>query len=61
MICLHELYELQEKYKHEKLIAEAKISVVSDMIANELEKEKASVAQEETEEVAEEAVSTTII
>ena len=38
---LSELYELKEKYERELLVAEAKISVVNDLIEKEHEKEKA--------------------
>ena len=55
MINLEELYEFKAKFEHEKLMAEAKISVVEDMIASEL----ATVAVVEAPvDVAEEAVET---
>lgn len=55
MINLEELYSFKAKFEHEKLMAEAKISVVQDMIASELE--KVAVVEAPTE-VAEEAVET---
>lgn len=49
MVDLKDLYELKAKFEKEKLMAEAKVSVVNEMIANELEKEKQEeVVAEET-------------
>lgn len=55
MINLEELYEFKAKFEHEKLMAEAKISVVEDMIASELAK---VAVVEAPVDVVEEAVET---
>ena len=47
MINLEELFELEVKFEKEKIMAEAKISVVKEMIAKEQEKAKASEIAEE--------------
>lgn len=47
---LNELYAYKEKYEKEKLFAEAKIAVVSEMIENELAKRKEEEEKEAIEE-----------
>jgi len=57
MINLEELYSFKAKFEHDKLMAEAKISVVEDMIASEQAKVAVVEAPVEVEEETVESIA----
>lgn len=53
MITLDALYDYKKKVEHELLMAEAKMSVICDLIADEESKKDSENEQQETEDVSE--------